>query len=67
MYANQRISSPYFPSHSTHHPPHNQFSNERLNHWCEEVDRCEHYEEQRKNEQHHKSKIAKLAAPTFTI
>ncbi|REJ11205.1 hypothetical protein [Halobacillus trueperi] len=67
MYSNQRISGPYYPSHSTHHPPHNQYSNEQLNHWCEELDQCDHHQEQQSDSMHQKSKITKLSPPTFMI
>ncbi|KHE66881.1 hypothetical protein [Halobacillus sp. BBL2006] len=68
MYANQRISGPYFPSHSASAPDHEQMINEQLNHWCEEIDRCaHHHNEKEKSGLNQKSKIIKLAPATFMI
>ncbi|MBN8234214.1 hypothetical protein JF544_03100 [Halobacillus kuroshimensis] len=65
MYANQRISGPYYPSHSTQHPPHNQYNNEQINHWCEELDQCSHQQTQQADALHQRSSITKLSPPTF--
>lgn len=66
MYSNQRISGPFFPSHSASSPANQQLINEQLNHWCEEIDRCDHHHnEKEKNGFNQKSKIIKLAPATF--
>ncbi|WP_198162624.1 hypothetical protein [Halobacillus mangrovi] len=66
MYANQRISGPYFPSHAASAPDHEQMINEQLNHWCEEIERCPHPHNEKVNSGiNQRSRIIKLAPTTF--
>jgi|GEM_PF-4451057 len=66
MYANQRISGPYFPSHVTSSPDQKRLINEQLNHWCEEIECSEQaLNDSQREFLHQKSKIIKLAPSTF--
>ncbi|UOQ43244.1 hypothetical protein MUN89_15065 [Halobacillus salinarum] len=64
MFSNQRVSGAHFPSHSTSSYPLNQAVNERLNHWCDELEQYDHIREpSRPDAEPQKSKIMQSSPP----